>query len=126
MTAAGENGAVPQAGARAPVEEYKMCGVAVQKSPEGEAVVLAMQDKPGVEIVEEASFYDIRAPERMVIGYEEVSDVFGEDVDGFDIQVQFSTIYGRIVMTDEALVLFSDFKEAADFMAAEGLGEASS
>lgn len=116
MSAPGEqNGSTPEA-----IEEYKMCGVAVQKSPEGEAVVLAMQDKPGVEIVEEASFYDIRAPERLVIGFEEVSDVFGSDVDGFDIQIQFSTIYGRIVMTDEALILFSDFQEAMDFMSAEG------
>lgn len=120
MSATTNNASVTPEPERAEVVEYKMCGVAVQKSPEGEAMVLAMRDKPGVEIVEDATFFDIRAPGKLVIDFEEVSEILGEEVDGFDLQVQFSTIYGRIVMTDEAIILFSDFGEAAAFMDHEG------
>lgn len=104
----------------AAVEEYRMCGVAVQKSPEGWAIVQLLQDEPGVEVVEEDTFFDIRKAGKLVINFEELSDILGKDMSGPDIQVEFSTIYGRIIATEEALVLFSDFDEAMEFMAGGG------
>jgi hypothetical protein len=117
-----DNGATPQKRSYAPVDEYRMCGVAVQKSPEGHAIVQLLQDEPGVEVVEEDTFFDIRGPGKLVIDFEELSDILGKDVTGTDIQVEFATIYGRIVATEEALVLFSDFEEAMEFMAQQGGG----
>ena len=115
-----DNPVVPTPKSYAAVEEYRMCGVAVQKSPEGYAIVQLLQDEPGVEVVEEETFFDIRGPGKLVIDFEELSDILGEEVSGPDIQVEFATIYGRIVATEEALVLFSDFGEAMAFMAKNG------
>lgn len=114
-----DNGKAPEK-KYAEVEEYRMCGVAVQKSPEGYAMVELLQDEPGVEIVEEDTFFDIRAPGKLVIEFEAVSDILGKDVNSSDLQVEFSTIYGRIVSTEDAIVLFSDFEEAMEFMASSG------
>lgn len=115
-----DNPVVPTPKTYAAVEEYRMCGVAVQKSPEGYAIVQLLQDEPGVEVVEEDTFFDIRGPGKLVIDFEEVSDILGKDVSGPDLQVEFATIYGRIVATEEALVLFSDFDEAMEFMSQNG------
>lgn len=115
-----DNGAAPEGKSYPAVDEYRMCGVAVQKGPAGHAIVEALQDVPGVEIVEEDTFFDIRGPGKLVIDFEEVSDILGHEVSGPDIQVEFATIYGRIIATEEALVLFSDFEEAMAFMAEHG------
>lgn len=102
------------------IDEYKMAGVSVQKSPEGEAIMQVLREKEGVEVVEEDTFYDIRAPGRLVLDFEEIGEVLGRDVSGPDLQVEFATIYGRIVATDDELVLFSDFTEAMEFMESQG------
>lgn len=99
-----------------PASEYEYAGVICQRSAEGNAIVEVMRHKEGVEIVESSSFYDIRAPRKLVIPYDEVGEELGYEVTGSDLQVEFATIYGRIINTDDALILFSDFGEAMDFM----------
>jgi len=45
-----------------------------------------------------------------------VGEELGFDIDGYAIQHEMSTHYGRLVTTDDALMLFSDPVEAMDYL----------
>jgi propane monooxygenase coupling protein len=51
-----------------------------------------------------------------VIPFAEVSDELGFEIDSYSIQHEMSTNYGRMVATDEALMLFSDPLEAMEHL----------
>jgi propane monooxygenase coupling protein len=51
-----------------------------------------------------------------VIPFDEVSDELGFEIDSYSIQHEMSTNYGRMVATDEALMLFSDPLEAMEHL----------
>ncbi len=70
----------------------------------------------GIEIVENASFWDVRAKDRLVIDFDQVSEELGFDVDPYAMQHEMSTHYGRLVVTDDALMLFSDPVEAMEYL----------
>jgi propane monooxygenase coupling protein len=72
--------------------------------------------RDGVEIIENPSFWDIRAKDRLIIDFDDVSEELGFDIDGDAIQHEMSTHYGRLVTTDDALMLFSDPIEAMDHL----------
>jgi ferredoxin-NADP reductase/ferredoxin len=92
-------------------------GIVMAKSAEGDAVARLFSGRPGrVEVIEQAAFWEIRAPHRLVISYAEVSDRLGYDIDAYSIQHEMSTHYGRMVATDEALMLFSDPAEAMEHL----------
>ena len=65
---------------------------------------------------EQQSFWDIRAMDRLVINYEEVSEELGYEIDAYSIQHEMSTHYGRMVAGDDALMLFSDPMEAMEHL----------
>jgi propane monooxygenase coupling protein len=73
-------------------------------------------DADGIEVIENPSFWDIRAKDRLVIDYDKVSEELGFDVDGYAIQHEMSTHYGRMVATDDALMLFADPTEAMEHL----------
>ena len=66
-------------------------------------------------MLEQPSFWDIRAKDRLVIDYDKVGEELGFEY-GYAIQHEMSTHYGRLVTTDDALMLFSDPVEAMDYL----------
>jgi propane monooxygenase coupling protein len=97
-------------------EAYDYVGIVMSKSAEGDAVADVMRTREGVEVFEHPSFWDIRAKDRLVISFDEVSDEVGFEIDGYAIQHEMSTHYGRMVATDDALMLFSDPIEAMEYL----------
>lgn len=95
---------------------YDYVGIVMAKSAEGDAVVAVLGDQEGVEVVESPSFWDIRAKDRLVIDLDAVGEELGEDVDAYAIQHEMTTHYGRLVATDDALMLFSDPIEAMEYL----------
>ncbi|MTD45934.1 monooxygenase [Conexibacter sp. W3-3-2] len=95
---------------------YDYVGIVMARSAEGDAVADALRGKPGVEIIKQPSFWDIRCPDRLEIDYDEVSEELGTDVDAYTIQHEMSTHYGRMVTTDDKLILFADPVEAMEFL----------
>ena len=51
-----------------------------------------------------------------MIPYDEVSEELGYEIDAYSIQHEMSTHYGRMVATDDALMLFSDPTEAMQYL----------
>ena len=97
-------------------ETYDYVGIVMAKSAEGDAVADALAEREGVEIIEQPSFWDIRAKDRLVINFDEVGEQLGFDIDPYAIQHEMSTHYGRLIVTDDALMLFSDPIEAMEHL----------
>jgi len=97
-------------------ETYDYVGIVMAKSEEGDAVASVMGAKEGVEIIEQPSFWEIRAKDRLVIDFDEVGQELGFDVDPYAMQHEMSTHFGRLVATDDALMLFSDPVEAMEHL----------
>lgn len=95
---------------------YDYVGIVMAKSAEGDAVAQVLGRREEVEVREQRSFWDIRAPDRLVIPYHEISEQLGYEIDGYSIQHEMSTHYGRMVATDESLMLFSDPTEAMEHL----------
>jgi propane monooxygenase coupling protein len=96
--------------------DYDFVGIVMAKSAEGDAVAAVMRNVEGIEVIEQPSFWDIRAKDRLVIDYDAVGDELGFEIDGYAIQHEMSTHYGRLVSTDDALMLFSDPVEAMEYL----------
>ncbi len=99
-----------------PEGTYDYVGVIMSKSAEGDAVADAMREVEGVEVIENPSFWDIRAKDRLVIPFDAVEEMLGDEVDGSSIQREMSTAYGRQVITDDAMLIFSDPIEAMEYL----------
>jgi propane monooxygenase coupling protein len=97
-------------------ETYDYVGIVMAKSAEGDAVASALGDNDGIEVIEHPSFWDIRAKDRLIIDFDVVSEELGFDVDPYAIQHEMSTHYGRLVVNDDALMLFSDPIEAMEYL----------
>ncbi len=95
---------------------YDYVGIVMAKSAEGDAVARCLAGHEGIEVHEQASFWDIRARDRLVIDYDDVSHALGYEIDAYSIQHEMSTHYGRMVATDDALMLFSDPTEAMEHL----------
>ena len=97
-------------------QAFDYVGIALARSVEGDALVEAMADLEGVEVVAQPSYWEVKARGRLRLDFEELSEATGLDVDSELIQVLMSTYYGRIVNTDEAILLFHDPLEAMEHM----------
>ena len=97
-------------------ETYDYVGIVMANSAEGDAVARVVGDEDGIEVIENPSFWDIRAKDRLVIDFDKVSEELGFDVDGYAIQHEMSTHSGRLITTDDALMLFSDPVEAMEYL----------
>ncbi|MEA2363330.1 MAG: propane monooxygenase coupling protein [Thermoleophilaceae bacterium] len=95
---------------------YDYVGIVMAKSAEGDAVADVMRREEGVEIIEQPSFWEVRAKDRLVIDFDRVGEELGFEIDGYAIQHEMSTHYGRLVTTDDALMLFSDPIEAMEHL----------
>jgi len=95
---------------------YDFVGIVMAKSAEGDAVARLLARREGTEVIEQPAFWDIRARDRLVILYDQVSEELGYEIDAYSIQHEMSTHYGRMVATDDALMLFSDPAEAMEYL----------
>jgi propane monooxygenase coupling protein len=84
------------------------------KSAEGDAVARFFAGR--AEVIEQPAFWEIRSEHRLVIPYDEVSEELGYEIDAYSIQHEMSTHYGRMVATDDALMLFADPTEAMEHL----------
>jgi NAD(P)H-flavin reductase/ferredoxin len=105
-------------GAVAPGDGYDYVGIVMAKSAEGDAVAEILGRRDDIEVIEQPAFWDIRARERLEIPYSEVSDALGYEIDAYSIQHEMSTHYGRLIASDDALMLFSDPTEAMQYLMA--------
>jgi ferredoxin-NADP reductase/ferredoxin len=112
--------AVAKAAAQPPPDDrsFDYVGIVMAKSAEGDAVAALLGRRDGIEVLEQPAFWEIRAPDRLTIFYAEVSEQLGYAIDAYSIQHEMSTHYGRMVATDEALMLFSDPVEAMQYLMA--------
>jgi propane monooxygenase coupling protein len=97
-------------------QAFDYVGIAIARSVEGDALADAMRDVEGVEVVPQQTYWEIKARGRMRMDFEQLSEATGLDVDSELIQVLMSTYYGRIINTDEAILLFHDPIEAMEHM----------
>jgi NAD(P)H-flavin reductase/ferredoxin len=114
-------GADPEVGLAPPPSDdgsFDFVGIVMAKSAEGDAVAEVMRRRPGVVVHEQAAFWDVRSADRLTIPYDEVSEQLGYEIDSYSIQHEMSTHYGRMVATDDALMLFSDPTEAMQYLMA--------
>lgn len=95
-----------------PEGTYNYVGIVMAKSAEGDAVASILSQRDEVAVLEQPAFWDVRAKDRLVIPYDEVSQQLGYDIDAYSIQHEMSTHYGRMVAGDDELMLFSDPTEA--------------
>jgi NAD(P)H-flavin reductase len=95
---------------------YDFVGIVMAKSAEGDAVAAILGERDDIEVHEQQAFWDIRARDRLVIPYDDVSEQLGYEIDAYSIQHEMSTHYGRMVAADDALMLFSDPSEAMQYL----------
>jgi len=95
---------------------FDYVGIALARSVEGDALAEAMADLEAVEIVPQPSYWEVKARGSLRLDFERLSEATGLDVDSELIQVLMSTYYGRIVNTDDAILLFHDPLEAMEHM----------
>jgi propane monooxygenase small subunit len=113
----GSSGSARQTSDPAPENgSFDYVGIVMAKSAEGDAVAAFMGRREGIEVREQPAFWDIRARDRLVIPYDQISEEVGYDIDAYSIQHEMSTHYGRMVATDDALMLFSDPTEAMEHL----------
>jgi propane 2-monooxygenase small subunit len=97
---------------------FDYVGIVMAKSAEGDAVAEILGRRDEIEVLEQPAFWDIRSRGRLSIRYDEVSEALGYEIDAYSIQHEMSTHYGRMVATDDALMLFSDPTEAMQYLMA--------
>jgi propane monooxygenase coupling protein len=97
-------------------QAFDYVGITIARSVEGDALAEAMADVEGVELVPQHSYWEIKARERLRLDFDFLTEATGLDVDSELIQVLMSTYYGRIVNTDDAILLFHDPIEAMEHM----------
>ncbi|HET8976967.1 MAG TPA: MmoB/DmpM family protein, partial [Solirubrobacteraceae bacterium] len=102
----------------APAAEGDYVGIVMARSAEGDAVARFFSGR--AEVIEQPAFWEIRAPGRLVIPYADVSEELGYAINGYSIQHEMSTHYGRMVATDDALMLFADPTEAMEHLLSAG------
>ncbi len=98
------------------MSDFNYVGIALARSVEGDALAEAMEEVDGVEVIRQPSFNEVRARERLRLDFDELTDACGFDVDSNVVQVLMSTYYGRLINTDDALLLFHDPIEASQHM----------
>lgn len=97
-------------------EAFDYVGITIARSVEGDALAEAMRNVDGVDVVPQQTYWEIKARQRMRMDFDQLSEETGLDVDSELIQVLMSTYYGRIVNTDDAILLFHDPIEAMEAM----------
>jgi len=91
-------------------------GIVMARSAEGDAVARYFAGRERVQVIEQPAFWEIRARDRLVIPYDQISEELGYAIDSYSIQHEMSTHYGRMVAGDDSLMLFSDPTDAMEHL----------
>jgi hypothetical protein len=97
-------------------QAFDYVGIAIARSVEGDALADAMGEVEGVKVVPQHTYWEVKARARMRLDFDYLSEATGLDVDSNLIQVLMSTYYGRMVNTDDAILLIHDPIEAMEAM----------
>ncbi|MEA2198253.1 MAG: propane monooxygenase reductase component [Solirubrobacteraceae bacterium] len=109
-------GVAPGPGGSTAGATYDYVGIVMARSAEGDAVADILRGRAGTQVIEQPAFWEIRAKDRLVIPYDQVSEQLGYEIDAYSIQHEMTTHYGRLVAGDDALMLFSDPVEAMEHL----------
>lgn len=86
-------------------------GISLMKSDETQATLEYLNDSaPGVRVSDRDCFYKIERDQKLEFDMEEISDYLGRDIDTDIFLVNMSTYYGRIVVSDRKIEIFSDIE----------------
>ncbi|MCB0172680.1 MAG: MmoB/DmpM family protein [Anaerolineae bacterium] len=92
------------------------CGVTMNRSVEGEIVADLMRGRPGVVVTEYPAMIRIDGTDKLVFDTNEISEALGKEYDPYTFQIEMSTHYGRMVMLDDAVVLYADFDATKEYI----------
>ncbi|GJF01846.1 MULTISPECIES: MmoB/DmpM family protein [Actinomycetes] len=98
---------------------YDYVGLVMQRTPEGEAVGRVCSQTPGVEVITNTTFLDVRAKDRLIVNFDAVGEELGSDMDGYVLQEHMTTHYGRMAMTDDSFILVADPLELIELINSE-------
>jgi len=96
--------------------EEAYVGIDLAKSVEADLLADALAELGGVEVIENPSYYEVRAEHRLRLDFDELSEATGLRVDGSLIQILMSTYHGRLIYTDDAVLLIYDPTEAMEHL----------
>lgn len=93
-----------------------MCGVTMNDSVEGRLVAKIMEQKPNVTVTYYPAMIRIDGKDRLVFDMDEISEALGREMDPYIFQIEMSTHYGRMLIEDNAVVLYADFEGTREFL----------
>jgi propane monooxygenase coupling protein len=87
-----------------------LCGVTMNDSVEGRIVAKIMETKPDVTVQYYPAMIRIDGKRKLVFDMQEISEALGREMDPYTFQIEMSTHYGRMLIEDDAVVLYADFE----------------
>ncbi|GAA3565561.1 MmoB/DmpM family protein [Amycolatopsis ultiminotia] len=93
-----------------------MCGVTLMNNQNGYVVAEVMRGKPGVTVAEYPSMIRVDGRNRIVFGWDEISEAIGFEFGQPDFEEIMSTHYGRMVHLDDETILFANPEDAAEYI----------
>lgn len=91
-------------------------GVTLMNTPEGEIIAKIMGEKPDVSIRHLPSMIRVDGKGKLDFDMAEISDQLGREFSPADFEEVMSTHYGRMVVLDDRVLLFSNPEEAAEYI----------
>ncbi|GAB4431847.1 MAG: MmoB/DmpM family protein [Chloroflexi bacterium OHK40] len=93
-----------------------MCGVTMNDSVEGRLVAKIMERKPNVTVTYYPAMIRIDGKGMLVFDMDELSEALGREMDPYIFQIEMSTHYGRMLIEDNAVVLYADFEGTREYL----------
>lgn len=93
-----------------------LCGVTMNDSVEGRLVAKIMETKPDVEVLYYPAMIRIDGRRKLVFDMAEISEALGREMDPYIFQIEMSTHYGRMLIEDNAVVLYADFEGTSEYL----------
>ena len=92
-------------------------GVTLMNNQVGYVVAGVMRDKEGVTVMELPSMIRVDGVGKVDFDYEEIADALGwPDFGQDDFEEIMSTHYGRMVVTDDRVIMFANPEDAAEYI----------
>ena len=94
-----------------------MAGVTLMNNQVGHVVADVMRGKDGVTVTELPSMIRVDGSGRVDFDYEEIAEALGwDDFGNDDFEEIMSTHYGRMVVTDDRVIMFANPEDAAEYI----------
>jgi propane monooxygenase coupling protein len=95
-------------------ESSNQCGVTLMNNQIGHLVADVMREKEGVEVKELPSMIRVDGTNKIEFDFDEITEAVGEEFDQNQFEEIMSTHYGRMVASDDKMVLFANPEDAAE------------